>query len=388
MYQRRSFLKNCLGLGLWLPLAGMIPACRRGGSNWDLLPLDENGIRLLRGFESRVVARSGQPVMNGSDYRWHAAPDGGATFAALDGGWVYVSNSEVDGGNGGAGALRFNAYGQLVDAYPILTGTSRNCAGGATPWGTWLSCEEIPEGLVYECDPFGVNPPGIWPALGRFNHEAAAVDPRDMRIYLTEDQPDGCLYRFTASNTISDLNGSRPDLSSGLLEALVVDGAGNGGWREVPNPEANHGEPVRHQLPNAAHFRGGEGIAYLNGKLVFTTKLDNRIWEYDIDHSTLRVIYDNASPVLSGVDNVTTLFDHIVVAEDGGNMQVVLVDPSGIASPLLQVEGQRLSEITGPAFDPELKRLYFSSQRGYAGVSEEGITYEVTGDFTALFDLT
>lgn len=386
MYQRRSFLKNCLGLALWLPFAGALPACKR--DLWALRPPDENGVRLPPGFRSRVIARSREQVVSGSLFRWHRAPDGGATFPAPDGGWVYVSNSEMDKRNGGVGALRFNAAGDLIDAYPILTGTSRNCAGGATPWGSWLSCEEVDNGLVYECDPMGLSPPRVWPALGVFNHEAVAVDPRDGRLYLTEDKPDGLLYRFTASGTVTDINGTRPDLSGGLLEAMLVAPDGSVGWRPVPDPGAMHGAPTRYQLRNAARFQGGEGIAWLNGKVYFATKIDNRVWEYDVDASRLRIVYDNASPVLSGVDNIVTLADHIVVAEDGGDMQIVVLDSAGRVRPLLQLEKHPLSEITGPAFDPALKRLYFSSQRGMAGGPEYGMTFEVSGDFQALLKQT
>jgi len=386
---RRTFLgRSARGAG-WLALTPLLARC--GGSDQPpLLPTlapgalspepDENGLRLPEGFTSRIIARTGDPV-GSSGYRWHQAPDGGATFPTDDGGWVYVSNSEFPDDLGGVGAIRFARDGEIVDAYSILQGTSRNCAGGPTPWGTWFSCEEVADGLVYECDPLGDNEATVWPALGSFRHEAAAVDPNTGILYLTEDEPDGLFYRFVPDSV--DANGI-PSLDAGRLEAMGVDGGQPGGpvrWYEVPDPAAAS-TPTRSQVPEATAFDGGEGLWFQNGEVYFTTKGDNRVWCLDVAAQSLRIVYDAANfdePVLTGVDNVLmSPRGDILVAEDGGDMQVVALTVEGQIAPLLQVVGHELSEITGPAFSPDGRRFYFSSQRGIVVL---GITYEVTGPF-------
>lgn len=339
---------------------------------------DANGIRLPSGFTSRVVGRTGQRVA-GTSYLWHPAPDGGACFA--DGsGWIYVSNSEVPL-VGGTSAVRFDSAGQITGAYRILGNTNVNCAGGATPWHTWLSCEEVDWGRVFETDPFGARSAVARPAMGRFKHEACAADADHGFVYMTEDTGDGCFYRFRP-NTWGDL-------SSGTLEVLCGSAEQTSGpvtWRRVPDPD---GFPVttRNQVSAAKRFDGGEGCYYAGGTCWFTTKGDNRVWAYNADTSSIDLAYDDSLVVggaapLTGVDNVVgSSSGDLFVAEDGGDMEICIITPNAIVAPFLQVQGQSGSEITGPAFTPDGSRLYFSSQRGTAGNVFGGITYEVTGPF-------
>jgi len=362
---RRSFIKAAsVGTGAFLGvrwLGASLPAAHAAGGPYGTVqPADAHGIELPAGFTSRVVATSGQTVP-GTSYTWHDAPDGGACFATGDGGWVYTSNSELSSGAGGVGALRFSGTGAVTGAYGILSGTSRNCAGGPTPWGTWLSCEETASGRVWECDPLGGSAAVVRPAMGSFNHEAAACDPDRRVVYLTEDTSSGKLRRFRPSTW--------GDLSAGTLEAAVVSG-GTVTWTT--------------NISGGTAFNGGEGAWYDQGKLWFTTKGDNRVWEVDVAASpnTIRVLYDDSTsptPVLTGVDNIVgSASGDLFVAEDGGNMELVLIEPSGAVSVFLRVLGQSGSELAGPAFSPDGARLYLSSQRGGTG---SGITYEITGPF-------
>lgn len=340
---------------------------------------NEHGLRLPEGFESKLIARGGEPVP-GTDYRWHLASDGMATFPAQGGGWVLVSNSETL--EGGASAVRFDAHGRVQSAYRILRGTSQNCSGGGTPWGTWLSCEELPSGSVWECDPHGRRQAVRRPAMGVFKHEAAAVDPRGKRIYLTEDLMDGGVYRFTPSRW--------HDLSEGLLEIATVARNGKVTWTEIPDPSAGRVE-TRRQVRGSTRFKRAEGIWHDDGVIYISTTGDSRVYAYNIRRERIEVLYDGLgegyTPLLR-VDQLTaSRAGEVFVCEDLATeeIDIGMIDRRGRVSKFASATGRihAGSELTGVTFDPSGRRMYFSSQRAYGKNGNEGpgAIFEVSGPF-------
>lgn len=400
MLKRREFIRSgvlaggvlAFGPGFWRDVwqAAANPASPGAGPYGALGPADANGIRLPEGFRSRVIAEAGGQV-GGTSYEWPLFPDGAATFPTEDGGWILVVNSEVppDVGDvrpqqGGASAIRFRADGEIADAYRILGGTNTNCAGGRTPWGTWLSCEEVEDdGRVWECDPLGQRPAVPRPAMGLFKHEAVCVDDLGQRLYLTEDLLDSGFYRFTPR--------SYPDLSEGVLEIAVVHDDGRVEWRRLPDPSGRE-TPTRKQVPEATQFRRGEGIWFDSGFVYMSTTDDNKVHAYNTVLEEIEVIYDAAAirePPLIEPDNVTAApSGDIYVCEDTGDedpLDIAIITPEREVARFLKVTGTQhtgaggdvSSELTGVCFDPSGTRMYFSSQRAFGS----GITYEITGPF-------
>ncbi len=379
---RRGFLGGTAGAGVVLVIGAKASAQQGGGGPYGALAAqpDANGLKLPEGFTSRVIARAQAPVA-GTDYVWPIYPDGAATFPIDDGGWYHVVNSEnFLEGEGGVSTIRYDEAGEVVDAYSLLTGTTQNCAGGPTPWGTWLSGEETDGGQIWECDPTTADSGVARPAMGVFHHEAAAVDPENEYVFLTEDEPDGAFYRFTPD--------AYPDLSAGLLEVASTDPEGAVTWFEVPDPSGAN-QPTRLQVPEVTAYDGGEGCWYADGIVYFTTKGDDHVRSLDPATDTIEVVYDGTG-LLTGVDNVTVEAGSgdLYVAEDGGDMQVVVITAEGEVAPIVQISAEPLppdaidSEVTGPVFSPDGTRLYFSSQRG--GNTQQGMTYEVTGPFRGI----
>lgn len=451
---RRQFLQNLLFTAGSVPAASWLTAC--GSSNTPagsdpvggpgdpvtppafqsqfatmgpLQPANADGIQLPEGFTSRVVAVFNQPpIASNPSFLWHSDPDGGATFATEDGGWIYVSNAEVrdatTGGvsrdqaalitpfTGGASALRFDASGTLVDAYRILDGTTTNCSGGATPWGTWINGEEIGDGFMFESSPLRDGGEAVrLDRFGRKGHEMAAVDEAGKAIYHTEDFGGEDRFYRTVFDASAWPDGGRPDMSQGVLQVLQVTGnladAADGpvsiAWLDAiddgtPQPEV--------YLPDSTQFAGNEGVHFLGGFIFFSCKptgnpeTDDHIFAIDLEGDTIESIYnpadgvigspvDDSEPRMTGVDNITMTEDgEMLVVEDGGDMRCMVLLPDRTTIPLLRLPGSPdVTEVTGAAIAPTGDRIYVSSQRALlngapAGFRSGGVTYEITMPFS------
>ena len=199
--------------------------------------------------------------------------------------------------------------------------------------------------------------------MGSFRHEAVAADPATRTLFMTEDDRVGRLYRFTPTQW--------GDLATGVLEVARTDDRGDVTW--IP---ASGGD--------ATTYAGGEGIAYYNGQVVFTTKSDGRIRAYGTNTQQMRVLYEPAAPPdIRGPDNLffATNGDLYVCEDVPDEQDLVLIGPDGARTQVLRLDARHAgSELAGAALDPSGNRLYVSSQR--AGGT--GATYEITGPFRRL----
>lgn len=436
MQSRRQFVQCLMA-------AALLPACGTRSSR-GRLPLEPDPNRLLdlpAGFRYTIVSRAGTPMSDG--LRVPGNHDGMAAFPHSGGRIALVCNHEIgadkpsisafsDGvehigderaarfydygagrtpGAGGTTTTIYNpASGATERQFLSLGGTEINCAGGPTPWNSWLSCEECFEspsgadtarvirekrhGYVFEVS---ANSDGLvdavpLKALGRFEHEAAVVDPRTGIVYQTEDRHRSLFYRFLP-NAPGDLS------AGGRLQALVVRGHPSmrthnwsdptvqpGQAMEVDWVDLDDTDPDRNDLrlrgadKGAASFARGEGLCLAGDAFAFTCTIGGQarlgqIFLYkpspaegsdgEAEAPGTLTLLTEAQPgtILRNADNLTMApWGDLVVCEDtSGHCGLVGIKPDGTMY-RLALSRYSDSELAGVCFAPDGQTLFVNVQ--------------------------
>ncbi len=418
---RRSFLQGGIALAgaavvtgfeaLGTRTAGAAPRPASAGYG-PLAPVADGTtgealISLPAGFRYVTFGRTGEPMDDGiptpSSHDGMAAFEFGRHIRIVrnherGAGEAFASGMTYNpGAGGGTTTLVFDRLrGRLVSSRASLAGTIRNCAGGPTPWGTWLSCEETTDvvgdlrhGYVFEVPS---NRPGSGEpltGLGRFSHEAVAIDPWTGIVYLTEDDTPSGLYRFVPNRP------RRLDRGGRLQMLKIGDAAyetyadptgtdyGRVRWVDIdePDPAPDATSTVQQGLAQGgASIRRGEGIWYGNDRIYFVSTNggpagQGQIFELNPRNDRLRVLF--ASPdaaTLNAPDNITVSpRGGIVLCEDGSGQEFLHgLTPRGEVFPFAE-NLLNTSEWAGATFSPIVGDWLF------ANLQNPGITLAITG---------
>ena len=384
-------------------------------------------LRLPEGFRYRSYSWSLDPTDDG--HVVSGLHDGMGAFPRADGRTVsLVRNHEITVApllapspaydpkcGGGTTNLEFDLVtGEWRSCKVSLAGTYRNCAGGPTAWGSWLTCEETlidastgpverTHGWVFEVPVHGVADAKPLVGLGRFQHEAAVTDPSTGIVYLTEDEGRSGLYRFVPG----DPRGGAASLRApGQLQMLAVDGdhrrqAATGdavpvGWVDIDDPETAEGKSVFDQ----GHARGGmtfkrlEGCWLDEGRLYFVATTGGaadmgQVWELNIADDRLTLLYESPGrDVLDQPDNLISLPGHgLLICEDGAapNRMKLLTEAGDIvpfAENAIMLDG--LKKFRGDYRRGEWAGVCRSGDWLFANIQVPGITFAITGPWDSL----
>ncbi len=263
---------------------------------------------------------------------------------------------------GGVTRIRFDSKrGEWLDSVPALGGTMTNCAGGPTPWGSWLSCEEDlsssgygsrlkrNHGYVFEVDALGDTQPDPIKDMGRFLHEACAVDPESGFVYMTEDNDTSGFYRFLPDTPGKLREGGRLQMlkardNTRLRTESVPQGSRfDAQWLDINKPDIAHQRRTHNSMgvfmqgynDGGAVFRRGEGCIFAHGKVVFACTTGGayglgQIWAYDTKEESLELILESPDEEqLNHPDNLAVSpRGGLLMCEDGGRNEQQLVGMS------------------------------------------------------------
>lgn len=457
--QRRHFLKQAAfvttGFASLRGLFGSVnneffEANGRLIQGYGELRKDPEGILdLPPNFSYRIVTTKGSEMSDG--FFTPGMPDGMAAFPDPDGSTILLCNHEMDderiqhgeffGGSpdliekidpslffdagtkgnkpcsGAVTRIKFDTQTQkTIGAEMALAGTLRNCAGGPTPHGTWITCEESVQkrdgrhrqdhGYAFEVGAkfgSGIDQPIPLKGMGRFNHEAVAIDPTSGIVYLTEDRHDSLIYRFIPEKP-NKLAGP------GKLQALVVTDAPcfdtrnwdqknglpvgkvlNVRWIDMHNIDAPE-DDLRFQGfdRGAARFARGEGMWYGNDAVYFActngghkqkgqifryvpSRFEGRAEELKFPGRLELFSEPNDADILEMADNLTVApWGDLILSEDGENEQFIV----GITKrgDLYKLARNAISdsEFAGSVFSPDGSTLF-------CNIQGDGLTLAIQG---------
>ena len=449
---RRSFLRHTLAAGGFAVVGSLENFWRRidaaDRSAWQAYdsgygPLvavkdETTGLPLLEvpeGFRYLSYGWTGDPLDGGRFTP--GAHDGMAAFKGEGDRVLLIRNHEETvgpafdpslaydpQGPGGTTTLEFDsAKGQWISGRTSIAGTVRNCAGGPTPWGSWLTCEETlgepgnpktnytkKHGYIFEVPLTGKPTSEPLVAMGRFVHEAVAVDPATGIVYETEDSGSAGLYRFIPRERGNLARGGR-------LEMLAIAGQpqydtrpGQSAdaefpitWVPIDDPDrAHHDKPGDSRGVYSQGFaRGGatfarlEGAWHGDGKIFITATSGGaarmgQVWELDPARSRLRLVFESpGAPVLAMPDNIcVSPRGSLMLCEDGpGTSHLHGLSLKGQIFPFIRSNmvieaGQKVragdfrdSEFAGVTFSPDGRWMFFN-------VQSPGVTFALTGPWS------
>ena len=471
-FSRRQFVHSAavtagfVGLGRYLSAQGRVggppselqPYLNEVEGYGPLVPDPKQIMDLPKGFSYRVLSRAGDRMDDG--HRVPAAPDGMAAFPGPNGRVIVIRNHELEPTSPHQGPFGFEyetlplvdrqfiydygkgrphqggtttfvydpATGKLERQFLSLIGTQHNCAGGPTPWGSWITCEEAVDmpgetneqrhGYNFEVPVSATGPvmPVPLKAMGRFMHEAVAVDPRTSIVYQTEDRVDGLIYRFIPTTPRNLAAGGRLQvLAARDTKTLDTRNYAETGapkvpvgrdipvrWIDIDNVDGERDDlRTRGAALGAAVFARGEGMWFGRNEVYFACTngglgMRGQIFRYvpspaegtlgeDAQPGLLRLYLEpNNSYLLESCDNVTVApWGDLVICEDTASPTQVAtrygaynflrgVTPDGKMYTIGRNRYPGGSELSGSCFAPAHPTMFVNIQSA-------GLTLAITG---------
>lgn len=413
------------------PLSRMLLASNNKNFNSKMKKDPNNVIDIHRSLSYNIISNKGDVMSDG--FRVPGSPDGMSAFLVDSNHTVLVRNHELGRTSGRlmgpfkdpkkdaialgekhydrkafggtTNVLINNATNKVVKEYLSLSGTMTNCAGGVSPWNTWLTCEEniskkqknkVSHGYVFEVDPkkdFLQNPVPL-KKMGRFQHEAVAFDKYGS-AYLTEDRGDGLLYKFIPKNKTSLIDGD--------LYALRIIEKDSRNWKkndilinqkfEIEWVKLEDVDPESDTLreegieKGATIFARGEGITHDGESMFFTCTSGGylkkgQIWKLTPgpkENSILELWFEvGKKDNLNMPDNLTVApWGDLIICEDNPDIDRLWgITPSGTTY-LIAENNYSSAELAGVCFGSKNYILYLNIQ-------QNGQTIAINGDWNSV----